>query len=179
MKAIALSKTQSALLPLLLAVLLSFMMQSVAAQSNSNHVLVSVGALYERGFDATLSYEHETKYHNSWEYFMNYYIKYDEDPVAGHITKESFWNNYRTWLVGAAYKPCVNRGRNHHGNVRFGGSIGSDTDDIIGGIHLGYEHTWTLYRGWELFLQAREDFVIRGEDNFRTGVAIGFKIPLQ
>ena len=48
--------------------------------SNVNHLNLCVGALYERGFDATLSYEHETKYHHSWEYFANAYIQYDTDP---------------------------------------------------------------------------------------------------
>ena len=37
------------------------------AQSNSNRINFGVGALYERGFDATLSVEHETKNHNAWE----------------------------------------------------------------------------------------------------------------
>ena len=76
-----------------------FSLQGIYAQgsSNVNHLNLCVGALYERGFDATLSYEHETKYHHSWEYFANAYIQYDTDPDAGHITKESFWNNYFTY----------------------------------------------------------------------------------
>ena len=49
-----------------------------------------------------------------------YYVKYKEDPTVGHITSDSFWHNYNTWDVGIAYKPCVARGRNHHGNLRFG-----------------------------------------------------------
>lgn len=46
---------------------------SAFAQSNSNRISLGVGALYERGFDATLSVEHETKNHNAWEYFLNGY----------------------------------------------------------------------------------------------------------
>lgn len=45
--------------------LLALMLMAVAivahAQSNSNRINFGVGALYERGFDATLSVEHETK----------------------------------------------------------------------------------------------------------------------
>ena len=63
--------------------LLALMLMAVAtagyAQNNSNRINFGVGALYERGFDATLSVEHETKNHNAWEYFANYYIKYDKD----------------------------------------------------------------------------------------------------
>ena len=46
-------------------------------QSHSNRIDFGIGALYERGLDATLAWEHETKYHNVWEYFLNGYIKWD------------------------------------------------------------------------------------------------------
>lgn len=75
------------------------------AQSHSDRISVGAGALYQRGLDATISWEHETRYHNAWEYFINGYIKWDECASCGHVCPESFWNNYRTWGVGAAYKP--------------------------------------------------------------------------
>lgn len=34
------------------------------AQTNSNHLMFGVGALYEKGLDATIAYEHGSKYHN-------------------------------------------------------------------------------------------------------------------
>ena len=148
------------------------------AQSNSNRINFGVGALYERGFDATLSVEHETKNHNAWEYFANGYIQYDKDKDAGHITKDSFWKNYRTWGVGAAYKPCVTRGRNHHGSLRVGASAGSDLNKAIGAVHVGYEHTYNLYDGWSFFFSVKEDITIRGKERFKTGVNLGLKIPL-
>lgn len=169
-----------AMIALLFTMLMTLCCQTATAQSGSNvnHLQLSVAALYERGFDATLAYEHETKYHNSWEYFVNGYIKYDDDPEAGHITKKSFWNNYRAWLLGIAYKPCIVRHRNGHGNFRFGAMFGSDTDKVIGGGTVGYEHSYALRRGWEFFFQVKSDIVIRGEDLFRTGVALGLKVPL-
>ncbi len=170
----------NAMIALLFMVMMAFGCQQAQAQSGSNvnHLQFSVAALYERGFDVTLGYDHETKYHNSWEYFVNGYIKYDEDPEAGHITKQSFWNNYRAWLLGIAYKPCIVRHRNGHGNFRFGLMGGSDTHRFIGGATVGYEHSYALRRGWEFFFQVKSDIVIRGEDLFRTGVALGFKAPL-
>lgn len=91
-----------------------FVSVSSFAQSHSDRISVGAGALYQRGLDATISWEHETRYHNAWEYFINGYIKWDECASCGHVCPESFWNNYRTWGVGAAYKPCVARGRNWH-----------------------------------------------------------------
>lgn len=148
------------------------------AQMNNNHVSLSVGALYERGLDATVSFEHSSRYHNAWEYFFTYYLKYEDDPLAGHITTESFWNSYNTWHLGVAYKPCLTRGRNHHGNARLGVSGGSDSSDFRVGLHVGYEHSYALKSGFELFFLVKEDVVIKGKDLFRTGVEIGFKIPL-
>ena len=156
------------------------LLSEVSAQgtTNVNHLNLCLGALYERGFDATLSYEHEVRYHNSWEYFANAYIQYDKDSEAGHITKDSFWKNYFTYNLGIAYKPCVIRGRNHHGNLRVGASGGSDTEKFIGAVHLGYEHTYALRGGWGVFWQVKEDVVFRGNDLFRTGVTVGLKLPL-
>ena len=147
------------------------------AQRNSNRVSVGVGCLYERGLDLTVAYEHETQYHNAWEYFANYYIQYDKDKEAGHITKDSFWKNYRTWGLGIAYKPCVYRAKNAYGALRFGGSMGSDTDELVGWVNVGYEHNYVLRRGWQLYWQVKSDLCINGKDLFRTGVVIGFKIP--
>ena len=80
--------------------------------------------------------------------------------------------------MGITYKPCVSRGRNHHGNVRVGVSGGSDLRQFKGGIHVGYEHSYALKGKWELFFQIKEDVIIKGEDLFRTGIACGFKVPL-
>lgn len=158
---------------------LSFFASGTSAQSsNQNRLMLGCGALYERGFDATVAYEHETKYHHAWEYFATGYLKYWDDPAAGHVTEKSFWDSYNTWHVGIAYKPCVSRGRNHHGNARLGVSGGSDSHRFVGGIHVGYEHSYALRYGWQLFFQVKEDVVIRGEDLFRTGLAVGVKVPL-
>lgn len=159
-------------------ILLMAMSLNSFAQTNSNRLSLGLGALYEKGFDVTLSYEHETKYHNAWEYFANVYIKWDECASCNHVCPESFWNNYRSYGFGIAYKPCVVRGRNHYGNFRIGGSAGSDTHKFLGGIHFGYEHNYALRSGWMLFWQVKTDVMIKGEDLFRTGVVLGFKLPI-
>ena len=161
------------------ALLLSLVPCDLLAQSsNTTRGMLAVGASYERGLDATLSIERELKYHNAWEFFFTGYLQWDDDPLAGHVTKHSFWHSYNTWSVGLAYKPCVSRGRNHHGNLRLGASCGSDLDEFIGVVHVGYEHSYALMGGWELFFQLKEDVAICAKDLFRTGVALGVKVPL-
>ena len=163
---------------ILMAMLLIATLTSSYAQDGSNRVSLGTGVLYERGLDLTLSYEHETKYHNAWEYFGNVYLKWDECASCGHVCPDSFWKNYRTYDFGIAYKPCVVRGRNNHGNVRIGASVGSDTDKVIGGIHVGYEHSYAFRSGWQIFWQVKTDIMIKGLDTFRTGAALGIKYSL-
>lgn len=158
------------------AIMLILTTATAFAQRNSNRVSVGVGCLYERCLDLTVAYEHETQYHNAWEYFANGYIKWDECKSCGHVCPDSFWKNYRSYGFGIAYKPCVNRGRNHHGNLRLGASAGSDTDRFLGGIHLGYEHNYAMRGGWKIFWQVKTDLMIKGEDLFRTGIVLGVKL---
>lgn len=158
--------------------LLIVTLTSSYAQDGSNRISLGTGILYERGLDLTLSYEHETKYHNAWEYFGNVYLKWDECASCGHVCPDSFWKNYRTYNFGIAYKPCVVRGKNNHGNVRIGASVGSDTDKVIGGIHVGYEHSYALRSGWQIFWQVKTDIMIKGLDTFRTGAVLGIKYSL-
>ena len=163
-------------------ILLSFALLLVAAtgkaQVHGNRLSFGAGALYERGFDATLSVEHETKHHNAWEYFGNAYIKWDEDEKAGHVTMDSFWHDYFTWGLGIAYKPCVVRTRNKYGSVRLGGSLGSDTHEVVGWVNLGYEHNYVLRHGWHLYWQVKSDICSNGEDLFRSGIVLGLKFPV-
>ena len=67
------------------AIMLILTTATAFAQRNSNRVSVGVGCLYERGLDLTVAYEHETQYHNAWEYFANGYIKWDECKSCGHV----------------------------------------------------------------------------------------------
>ncbi len=146
------------------------------ASDKNGHIGIGVGLLYENGLDATLSYEYETRYHNAWEFFGNAYLKWEECEDCGHICKDSFWNNYNTWTLGIAYKPAVHIGRNNVGRLRLGAQCGSDTKDVIGGVTLGYEHSYAVKGSFQLYWNVRTDIMIEGEDLFRTGVSVGFRI---
>ena len=160
-----------------LAICLSISSAASFAQTNGNRISFGVGALYERGFDATVAVEHETKDHNAWEYYLNGYIQYDKDKEARHITTDSFWRSYRTWGLGVAYKPCVYRAKNTYGSLRLGGSVGSDTKEVVGWANVGYEQNYVLRHGWHLYWQVKSDVCINGKDLFRTGIVIGFNLP--
>lgn len=149
----------------------------VSKAQDSRSMNLSAGLLYPNTVDATLSYEVETKYHNAWEFFVNGAAKWKDCPSCHHVCAESFWKDHPTWGVGAAYKPCVYRWRNSFGRVRVGASLGSNTDKFLGGIHLGYEQDYSLRRGWRIFWQVKGDCLIKNDDLFRVGAAVGVAIP--
>lgn len=173
------TKVDYAFMKVTLAVALLILAVPGRADDRSGRIQVGAGLLYRNGMDLTVAYERETNYHHAWEFLGNVYLQWKECASCGHICPESFWHNYNTWGVGAAYKPCVTRGKNHHGNLRLGGSLGSDREHLVGGIHAGYEHSYSLRKGWQLFWQVKTDLMISGRDLFRTGVVIGVKIPTK
>ena len=160
---------------LLLAVAILTMVSTAVARDTDGRIQFGASLLYENSLELTLGYEKETRHHNAWEFFGNVYLKWDKCADCGHVCPDSFWKNYRTWSVGGAYKPCVYRGRNNHGNLRLGGTVGSDLHEVIGGIHAGYEHSYVMRGGWQLFWQVKTEFVINGEDWLKTGIGIGVK----
>ena len=83
------------------------------AQRGSGRLSLSAGLLYKNGLDVTLAYEHEMNYRHAWEFFANGYLQWAECESCKHVCPKSFWQNYRTYGFGVAYKPCVTKGRNH------------------------------------------------------------------
>ena len=150
------------------------------AQNRTDHINLGVGYLFENTLEGTLSFEHETKYHNSWEYFINSSLKYEDCKDCGHICNESFWSNYNTIGGGVCYKPCIVRGRNNHGNLRLGASGNyASTGSFVTGLHVGYEHSYALRSGWNMYWQVKCDGHINGQDAISGGFVIGLKIPCK
>ena len=144
---------------------------TASAQSHSDRIGLGAGLLYEPAAQASLFWEHETRYHNAWEVFATGYLKYDRNC-------DNLLDGYKTWGVGFAVKPCVYRARNSYGCVRIGASAGSDTDKFVAGVHLGYEHNYALRHGWRVYWRAGVDVMLpRRDDLFRSGVSLGVKLP--
>lgn len=144
---------------------------TMKAQSHSDHIGMGAGILYEPAAEATIFWEHETRYHNAWEVFAHAYLKYDDK-------QSKLMDGYKTWAVGMAVKPCVYRARNRYGSLRLGASVGSNTNDFLAGIHAGYEHNYALKHGWRIYWQAKVDVMLpKRDDLFRTSLSIGIKLP--
>lgn len=149
-----------------------------SAGEKDSRIGIGMGILYDKGLEATISYEVEGGNHHAWEFFANGYLQWDECKSDNHVCPQSFWHGERNWLIGAAYKPCVVRGKNHYGSLRIGASAGSNLHKFIGAAHLGYEHNYRLKGGWQFFWQAKADVVIKSGDLIRPGIALGIKFPI-
>ena len=75
--------------------------------------------------------------------------------------------------------PVINGTIPHKQELRFGGSLGSDTHRVLGGVHAGYEHNYRLRGGWQVYWQVKSDLMIKGKDLFRTGIVLGVKLPVK
>lgn len=164
--------------PLLILIAILFGTAQGLAGDKDTRLVVGTGLLYENGWDATIGVEKEGAHHAAWEFFGTAYLKWKKCESCGHVCPESFWHYYNTWGGGITYKPCVSLGRNHLGSLRIGGWLGSDLHHVIGAVTLGYEHSYCLKHGWQVYWQAKTEIVIEGKDLFRTGLAIGVKLPL-
>lgn len=163
----------------LLCTVLFGLLSPMIASDGEKFIQLGTGVLYERGWDLTVGVEQETRYHNAWEYFGNVYLKWEECNSCGHICPDSFWKSYNTWALGAAYKPAFVRKRNSVGRARLGVSAGSDKYEFVAGLHVGYEHNYTLRNGMVVYWHVKSDLMINGKDFFRTGVVLGVKLPLK
>ena len=144
----------------------------VKAQDNSNRIGVGLGGFYRPAASATLFLEHETYYHNAWEFFASGSMKLDDIENLG--------TNYRCWGVGAAWKPCVYRARNRYGSARIGVILGAAPTDFLAGIHAGWQHSYAMRRGWQFYWQAGVDVMLpKRNDLFRVGAGIGIKMPVR
>ena len=142
------------------------------AQDNSNRVGLGVGGFYRPAASATLYWEHETHYHNAWEFFATGSVKLDN--------LEDIETNYRFWGVGTAWKPCVFRARNRYGSARIGVSLGAAPADFLAGIHAGWQHSYALRGGWQFYWQAGVDLMLpKRDDLFRVGAGFGIKMPVR
>ena len=144
----------------------------VKAQDNSNRIGMGLGGFYRPAASATLFWEHETHYHNAWEFFATGSLKLDDFEYLG--------TNYRCWGVGAAWKPCLYRARNRYGSARIGVSLGAAPTDFLAGIHAGWQHSNALRKGWQFYWQAGVDVMIpKRDDLIRVGAGIGIKMPVR
>ena len=148
-------------------------MATATAQNNSDRIGIGFGGGYAPKAETVLFWEHETSYHNAWEAFL--YGSMALDGIEGDL-----WNNGKAWGAGAAWKPCVVRARNNYGSVRLAAMLGAAPRDFSAGLTAGYQHSYVLRGGWQLYWQGGVTLTLpRRGDLFCVSTGVGVKMPVR
>lgn len=161
---------------LLILTLLVMAILPSMAQDRSDRVGLGIGASYSFAGDAVLFWEHETRYHNTWEVFAEGQLLLPEQlSQTGHL-----WDNGKRWGVGAAYKPRIWMARNRYGSARLGVSLGVSPLDFQAALHAGWQHSYALRGGWQLYWQAGTSLTLpKWGSLFHVGACVGIKMPVH
>lgn len=140
----------------------------------------SVGLSFRNTASAVLAVEWENKYHNSWMVYLDgaTIFKWCETDQTYFCT-DAFWD-YKTLGIGGAYKPALYRWK----NMNLKGGLGVDLGVKEGysfflSVDLFFELTYSFKNKTQLFIQQKNDFCFWCKENFRNGIMVGIKIPLN
>jgi len=142
------------------------------------------GAFYQKGFNAVLELEFESRYFHSWNVYLDFCntFTYCENDHT-FFCQETFWD-YQTAAIGVAYKYELIRWRNANLKARLGFDLGADyckKDDytFYMSADVGFELSYTLRNRVQLSLIQKNDFCFLTRDHFKNGLLVGIKIPLN
>ena len=165
---------------LTLIIALTACLAPALAQNNWDRIGIGAGVGYSPKADAVLFWEHETRYHNAWEFFAEGRVLFHGDLSQLSQVSQIWDSAGKQWGVGAAWKPCVYRARNRYGSARIGVTLGAAPTDFLAGIHAGWQHSYALRKGWQFYWQAGVDLMLpKRYDLFSVGAGIGFKMPVR
>ena len=140
------------------------------AQDNSDRIGIGAGVAYPLSGNATLFWEHETRYHNAWEIYATGSL-----DSFRHVTCEDL-----SWGVGAAWKQCLFNARNRYGSMRLGASLGAAPKDFQAVLHAGWQHTKALRNGRQFYWQVRVGGSLPKRDRLsHIGATVGVKLPVR
>ena len=98
--------------------------------------------------------------------------------VGNKVCSDSFWS-YKTFGIGAAYKPTISRGKNSNLRWRFGADLGANRKGFQASIDIGLEYSYSFRNGMQVFVMQKNDFVFWTRDHFRNGLLVGVKFPIN
>ena len=163
---------------LIWAVIAAAFCSPAMAGDGDRHLGFQGGFLYPGIYNAVLSVDYETSYHNAWEFYIDAFTEPKDCMDCGKVCKESFWKSNYGLGIGAAYKPVTYRSRNNVGRFRIGGDIGTCHREFSLGIELGYEHVWTFKNGMQFVIQQKNEVTFWGRPTWKIGGLVGFRLPM-
>ena len=160
-----------------LVITLFFSLKSMAGDGDK-FFNISGGWQWKNTVNAVVGLEFEGKYHNAYELYIDLATAYDKCPVCNKVCSDSFWS-YKTFGIGAAYKPTISRGKNSNLRWRFGADLGANRKGFQASIDIGLEYSYSFRNGMQVFVMQKNDFVFWTRDHFRNGLLVGVKFPIN
>lgn len=160
-----------------LVITLFFSLKSMAGDGDK-FFNISGGWQWKNTVNAVVGLEFEGKYHNAYELYIDLATAYDKCPVCNKVCSDSFWS-YKTFGIGAAYKPTISRGKNSNLRWRFGADLGANRKGVQASIDIGLEYSYSFRNGMQVFVMQKNDFVFWTRDHFRNGLLVGVKFPIN
>ena len=158
--------------------LLAAFFMPAKAGDGDRHIGFQAGVLYPGILNGVISVDFETRYHNTFEVYIDAFTEWKDCKDCGKVCRESFWKSNYGLGIGAAYKPVVSRSRNNVGRFRFGGDIGTCSREFSLGIEIGYEHVWTFKNNVQFVIQQKNEVTFWGKPLWRLGGLVGLRLPL-
>lgn len=137
------------------------------------------------GINGTVALDFAGKYHDGYEIYLEAFkskytrhLNFISDTVTkivNHVTLHSIRYNY---TGGFIYKPLLFRSSNLSFRLKTGLGIGSDTNNLLVETIAGFELSRAMKGGFELVLEQNNAYVFNDTQVWRSGLAMGIKIPL-
>lgn len=159
-------------------IMISFISLKSMAGDGDKFFNISGGWQWKNTVNAVVGLEFEGKYHNAYELYIDLATAYDKCPVCNKVCSDSFWS-YKTFGIGAAYKPTISRGKNSNLRWRFGADLGANRKGFQASIDIGLEYSYSFRNGMQVFVMQKNDFVFWTRDHFRNGLLVGVKFLIN
>ena len=159
-------------------IMISFISLKSMAGDGDKFFNISGGWQWKNTVNAVVGLEFEGKYHNAYELYIDLATAYDKCPICNKVCSDSFWS-YKTFGIGAAYKPTISRGKNSNLRWRFGADLGANRKGFQASIDIGLEYSYSFRNGMQVFVMQKNDFVFWTRDHFRNGLLVGVKFPIN
>lgn len=148
---------------------------AAVAQTGFNYINFSAGGTHPQGSAFTLNYETVTRYHDTWEFGVEYY----SEMLEASDSISTGWRKHKSWLFGPVYKPMLVRSKNVSLRLPLGLRAGTNGTRFILAPQAGLELCHAFTRELEIILGQKTQYVFYDSKPWRVGLYVGLRIPIN
>lgn len=139
---------------------------SVYSQRGFKHLNIQGGVTYELDKNFEVGLQFDTKYFNNWQFFFSAFQRNTEKGDKENFTTGFYYSNN---LIAS---------KNNFLNLKFGTSLGTNSENFIFDLIAGLEYDYAITRDLKLSLLFKNNVMFNTDPNFRHALLIGLKFRL-